>query len=724
MENSDQIKKINVTTEHELTDIVRFIRSSNESAILLLFTEHSDLLVSPINLQVIQETADELEKPVIFQILDNRAGIRNVSEIGAVYTDDANPITNDLWERSYAQMIQRRNELKDALKRQGNSHTFINKEEAKPAVEEKDAVATELPKDEVIELNDPETDGLDTVDEIGADISDMDLDAVPEPAKELKQELKPKSEFSERIDAALAKSKMGLENGNRNTIEQGGIKIAVAHDIDDDIKNNVSPNRQVEQKPMSLTGKDFMGKATDVASKQILPEQPVMKTSNNQDQVKINISQDSPKPRNQKGSETASKAAGAVQGFITSTLPKLFSNKAFQKVLLLTLIPLLLIGGIAGFIIYRYTPLVNVDVYIESRPVAAEKEFSGTPQTTTFDLDASQIPVKKESVTKERSDSTNATGTASRGTKASGIVRFQCTDPGSRTIPSGTVLTYEGESLSYVLIGDVTFNCPTVDFPTGTAEAEDYGAEYNISSGNLLTVGAAGEPSVIAISETSFTGGNKEEYTVISQEDYDRVVNPLKEVAFKEARSDLDQLATDGWEIIPSSVKHELDGVVESDFPVGAEADILNVTVKTQSTALYYNKTELEDAAKDILLEEAITQDLFDTEGELDLQLGDDFIADISVVRVEGNKVTIKLTLSGAVKPSVNKDDILAELEGSDWDNGLEYLSNLSFVAQDTEVSFKPDYFPKGLRYFPSRQGRILIDIHEVEADEVITPEN
>jgi hypothetical protein len=48
------------------------------------------------------------------------------------------------------------------------------------------------------------------------------------------------------------------------------------------------------------------------------------------------------------------------------------------------------------------------------------------------------------------------------------------------------------------------------------------------------------------------------------------------------------------------------------------------------------------------------------------------------------------------------------------WEDGMKYLESLDFTAKESKVSFGPDWFPQFLRYFPGRQGRILISVIEL----------
>ena len=97
MEENNKITKIVVSSNDELTDIVSGIQSSKTEKIILTFAEESDILISPINLAVIKETADEVEKVLVCQIIKNPTGLRNSKMAGIITIDTPNNPTEDTW---------------------------------------------------------------------------------------------------------------------------------------------------------------------------------------------------------------------------------------------------------------------------------------------------------------------------------------------------------------------------------------------------------------------------------------------------------------------------------------------------------------------------------------------------------------------------------------------------------------------------------------------------
>jgi hypothetical protein len=152
--------------------------------------------------------------------------------------------------------------------------------------------------------------------------------------------------------------------------------------------------------------------------------------------------------------------------------------------------------------------------------------------------------------------------------------------------------------------------------------------------------------------------------------------------------------------------------------PVGAEADIVNVSIKTKSSALFYRRSAIEDEIERVLTEAAKDQDLFDSSTDAPLELDQNVDQTITIEDVDGDEIKIKLVASSRVKPEIDREDIAEQLKGKGWEEGKSILDDLSFATKPTEVEFFPEYFPDYLRTFPSRQGRILITIVEEDTSD------
>ena len=104
---SKKITKIVISSDDELTDVVTGILESPNERVVLTFAEESDLLISPINLKVIQEATDEQEKLLIAQIINNPTGVKNANSagIGTIETTTL-PLETD-WEKELKRKEER-----------------------------------------------------------------------------------------------------------------------------------------------------------------------------------------------------------------------------------------------------------------------------------------------------------------------------------------------------------------------------------------------------------------------------------------------------------------------------------------------------------------------------------------------------------------------------------------------------------------------------------------
>ncbi|KUK77616.1 MAG: seg [candidate division WS6 bacterium 34_10] len=396
----------------------------------------------------------------------------------------------------------------------------------------------------------------------------------------------------------------------------------------------------------------------------------------------------------------------------------------FVKLLPKIIIPIVVVVILFFLLYFRLAPYVRVTIFIESKPVEVEKTFTGNENINEIDFENLEIPIKKETVTKSVSDTVEATGTAYRGKKATGSVTVQYIYPdgcpeGEETIslsPGQQITTKDG-SKTYVLTGNITITCNS--YSVVGVEAVEVGEEYNIPSGNWFSVNGYDSSKVFATNTTdAFTGGSKEEYTVLSQQDVNGKVEELTKLAKEEAESSLKDVGN-GWEIIESTIESKVkEGSIKSAVAIGTETNSSDVSLEVESSATYYYTQGVDEGLNDLLTEAAKNQNLFESEEGLDLTLTGDIEKELSV-NEEGGEIKITLTAASSVEPSVDKDKIISDLHGMRWEEGVEYIKGLSFTADKAPIiNFEPEHFPDAFRYFPSRQGRINLVVEEYTVEE------
>jgi hypothetical protein len=370
-----------------------------------------------------------------------------------------------------------------------------------------------------------------------------------------------------------------------------------------------------------------------------------------------------------------------------------------------------------GLIYLNTALLVRVRIYVEAKDVEIEKVFEGDENIKEIDFENSKIPIKTESVEKARSSTIKATGTAFRGEKATGTVNVWyrredgCTDIDPIEIPADQTISTEGKL--YRLNSAVSVEC------NNTAEAAvtavEVGEEYNLASGQFFTIQEYSSTEIWATnSGSAFTGGSKEEYTVLSKADVDKAIEELSQIAIEEGEGDLKDMAG-SWEIIPDSITSKvLPDSTKTDVAIGAEATNVNVSITTKSTASYFLKEGFDDGVEELLTNKAKEENLFETDKDWDLELDKEIEKEISVVESNTQGISIKLVAKSAVKPKVDTEEILSELQNMNWEEGQKYLKSLEFSEKETRIEFYPEWFPEGLKRFPKRQGGVLITISNI----------
>lgn len=760
-ESEIKTKKLVVSADMELPSLIRALRKESASQIILTFVEDSDLLVSSVNFKVLLDVADELGKVLVAQILQHKAGERNAAAAGFTVTTSSGTISEMFWQDAQEQMEIRRSKKREVLRSSNlelvektalnrddiaenpNNKEHVINSESDESVANTDVVKSEDDNNNIVEESVEQSEGGEEVNEVTENLVE-----VPPVEEE-----KPLSQFQQQVRNALSKSKNEISQNYKNrTVNQGGVTVALDHAISD----------STNQTPPISTPSYFNGASNDQGSSNKANVKVVIENSDSQssDQEVINRKSGITNYKNQKNSligkdfqaerdvsmdsdesfEPSNRTLGTRFGSSFNRKDRLYSKGSpasfvlpalsrflailksgnYKKILFYVGAPLLTISLFVAYYLYTYTPFVKVDVYITSRAVSTEHKFIGDPSITALNIETEKVPVKKETVEREVSESAQTTGVAVRGEKAGGVVRILCyldaTVSPTVTIPSGTVLTEQGGK-TFITLGEAIIDCPGQQ--AATVQAVEVGPESNLSSGSKFTVTGYPFESVNGTNLTSFSGGTKEEYSVVSQEDYDKLVERLKTSTFEGTKSELNRKAVDGWTIIESTIENKVVGDPEVDAAVGTEADQINVSIKTSSTALYYRKGDLEKVSSDLLLKAARSQNLFETDSDTQLKLDQNITSEVTIesVDLETNTVTVISKVSGTVKPEVNKELIASGLSDKSWDEGIKFLENLKFVAKPTDVKFSPEWFPANLRYFPGRKGSVQITIKEIKEE-------
>lgn len=387
-----------------------------------------------------------------------------------------------------------------------------------------------------------------------------------------------------------------------------------------------------------------------------------------------------------------------------------------KKLLPILLISIAVVGGLVAFIYFNTVPFVRIRIFVKAQDVSIEKTFTGDANIHEIDFTNLKIPIKTESVDESRSTTITATGKAYKGDKASGSVtltyaKTDCSGVTSLSLAAGQVIV-SSDGKSYSLDSATTIACNS--FATVTVHAVEIGEEYNTPN-SYFTVQGYTSSDLFGLKSGDFSGGSKTEYTVLSLADVNGATDELKKAATEDATNALNEKQGTDWTIITDSIKSEAkQDSIKTDVAVGAEASQANLSLTVSSSATYYLSAGFDQGVKDLLTSEAQSKNLFQSDSNLDLVLGDNIQKNMSVVQNSDAGVLIKLTASGTVEPKIDKEKIVSDLKAMNWTQGTKYLDSIKYSDKATIYEFNPVNFPKSLYYFPKRQGGILIEVDEI----------
>ena len=59
-------------------------------------------------------------------------------------------------------------------------------------------------------------------------------------------------------------------------------------------------------------------------------------------------------------------------------------------------------------------------------------------------------------------------------------------------------------------------------------------------------------------------------------------------------------------------------------------------------------------------------------------------------------------------------EEIAKKLKSMKWVEGNEFLKSLNYSSKGCDVEFNPSNFPESLKFFPGKQGGVLVEIKQI----------
>ncbi len=359
---------------------------------------------------------------------------------------------------------------------------------------------------------------------------------------------------------------------------------------------------------------------------------------------------------------------------------------------------LLFFGALASGLLL---PKAAVLIYVSPKP------FSHTLEVTiSTGPDASPgakvIPGEFVKSTQMGTKKGLASGSKLVGDKAKGAVTIYSVST-ARTFPEGTTLTADGLKFTLdrevkVASGDaVTPATAKVDVTAG-----DIGEKYNLASGAKFTIGNFSSSEYLAKNDSSLTGGNSHQATVVTKADQDRLLASLTTELTEKAKEALNAELSDGATLLPNAITSVTTKKVFSK-DIDAEADTFSLDLTMDFQGVIFSHESMVE--------------LFKTTYASDIPSGYSLSPSSATPTVKtaktdknGNSI-LEVTLDAKLLPEINVSDLQDKLPGKGTSAAEKIILATPGVSR---VNF--DVTPKFLAFFsgialPLRKENLTLEV-------------
>lgn len=346
----------------------------------------------------------------------------------------------------------------------------------------------------------------------------------------------------------------------------------------------------------------------------------------------------------------------------------------------LFIVPLILAVFIAIFVLYIFMAKAKVTISIKPNVMQQTQAVTLSSDSNT-DFSKNIIHVDKISVSETGSASTNSTGTKEIGNKAKGTVTIRNISTNAITLSSGTVIT-SSNGLNYTLDNSINIASnsafqttpPTQDV---SVTASDIGSNYNLPSGTQFTIGS--NSSIGAVNNDPFSGGSKKEITVVSMNDYEKLLAEIPKNMESKAKNDIAQKVSQDMGIIPTLTNETITGKHFSKN-VGDQVSSVTLTATVSYQSLSYNKTDLKNFSLN-LFKQRIQNETVGTNG-----------ISFSLTNIKENKdktVTADINAKASLIPQIDTKNLITQIQGKSFQNAEAAILKLPQV-QNVSITLSP----------------------------------
>lgn len=360
-----------------------------------------------------------------------------------------------------------------------------------------------------------------------------------------------------------------------------------------------------------------------------------------------------------------------------------------QKAPLKIIIPIvaLLIIMIGTYTYYVNSVKAVVQLTVKPNIVNNEATVTFSANGST-DFSKNILQAKSVTTSIQAQVSTNTTGKKEIGEKAKGSVTIYNNANSTANLAAGTEIKANNGEV-FVLDKDTRVTAASGDIFTGTkpgtadasVTAKELGTEGNIPSGTRFTIGSTS--TLAARNDSAFSGGTKENVTVVTKKDLDKLREDIIKSVQSDAQEKLLAEAENGETVLPVVGDASLENI-KFDKKEDDEANKVTLTANVVFGGIAYDNVDLEEYAQKALKSE-YAEDINIAEGSVKSTVSD---AELT----NDKTATATVTMEAGLVPQIDTQDVIENVHDKSLGQAKEIVSNLPQVSR-TDITFSPPIF-------------------------------
>lgn len=355
------------------------------------------------------------------------------------------------------------------------------------------------------------------------------------------------------------------------------------------------------------------------------------------------------------------------------------------------LLPILLILGVLGYLVFWVWPSATVDVTVKSDKFTKSLPVKVLKDTPTSADDKILSGTGITTVVSE-TKSFETTGEKIVGEKASGEIKIYNRTTSEKKFEEGDEVYYEDDDDKYYfeIREDVTVPAAETTEPinpeddliitpgeaTVEVRAKEIGGKYNIDKDKTIKFEDISTSEVIGETNEDIDGGSSDTVKVVAQEDIDQLSAQVLEELVSKAEEAIKDKESKSQKIILGSY---LTNVTSETFSaeLDEETEELELTTELSITALSYSEDSLKQMFNKYI--EELTPEGYEISDE-DKELRIEVLGNSDASILNSNEADLQVTLKATALPIIDEEEIKQNIVGKTFAQAQKVLGSIKNI--------------------------------------------